>query len=65
MTTISYEWTGSDGETKIFKTYPEVLEWKQEHGGSYRQLENFEPSQDTEHCIKGAAKVTRWKNYKF
>ena len=65
MTTLSYEWTGSNGEKKIFKTYPEVFDWEAEHGGHHKQLENFKPGQDTEHCIKGAASAKRWKNYKF
>lgn len=66
MTRLTYEWTGTDGTTKIFNTYPEVVEWKEQHGGSFKQLSNYKPSQDVEYCREGAAGAAqRWKNYKF
>lgn len=66
MTTLSYEWTGADGEKKIFKTFPEASEWKKEHGGEFKQLTDFTPSESEEYCMRGAAYASvRWHNYKF
>lgn len=66
MTTLSYEWVGTDGEKKVFKTYPEAVEWKQAHGGEFKMLTDYTPSQSVEHCIEGAAYASaRWHNYKY
>lgn len=65
MTTLSYEWTGNDGSKKMFNTFPEATEWKQANGGTVKQITNFTPSKEVEHCIMGAATAGRWKNYKF
>ena len=54
MTTLMYEWTGDDDEKKFFNTFPEATDWKQTHGGTVKQLMNFVPSRETEHCISGA-----------
>lgn len=66
MTYLSFECTSTDGEKKVFKTYPEAAEWRAVHGGTIKQLEDFVPSEEEEYCRVGAASANkRWKNYKF
>lgn len=66
MTYLSFKWTGPDGEEKIFKTYPQARDWKEEHGGTIKQLEEFVPTQEEAYFREGAATANkRWKNYKF